>query len=175
MFKNLTYKQKFYAIIIGFILLFMASYKKSYKHTIAAKRKVSYVEQKLLSSENSLNDLYQLNNKISSLDNIIGGQRLNPEQVQQKILDFITKHKFKVNVVSIEEAHLFLDNEFLIYSNQIELGGTYQNLIQTLYKIEKSFKNSRVVSTQLYSKKNYRTNSKKLFLKIILQNYEKSK
>ena len=175
MFKNVTYKQKFFAAIIGFILLFMASYKKTYKHTITTREKLSHVEQKLLSNENSLNELYQLNNKISTLDKTIGGQTQSPEQVQQKILDFISKHKFNVNVVSIEEAHLFSDSEFLIYSNQIELGGTYQNLMETLYEIEKNFKSSRVVSTQLYSKKNYRTHSKNLFLKIILQNYEKSK
>ena len=163
MFKNLTYKKKFFVVLVGFVLLFMAAYKKTYKQTLAAKNKLNHVEQKLLNNENSLNDLYQLNNKIRELDKAIGGQTLNPERVQQKILDFISKHKFKVHVVSIEEAHIFSDNDFLIYSNQIELGGTYQDLIQALYEIEKSFKNSRVVSTQLYSKKNYRTNSKKLF------------
>lgn len=175
MFKNFTYKQKFIAILIGFVLLFIASYKKTFKQTLNAKKKLSIVKEKLSNNENSLTELYDLKNEISVLNKTIGGQTLNPEQVQQRLLDFISKSEFNVNIVSIEDVHLFLDSDFLIYSNQIELEGTYNNLMHLLYETEKNFKNSRVVSTQLYSKKNYRTNTKTLFLKIILQNYENAK
>jgi hypothetical protein len=153
----------------------MASYKKTFKHTLSAGKELGFVKEKLLNNENSLQDLNNLKNEISNLDKTIGGQTSNPELVQQKLLDFISKSNYNVNIVSIEDVHLFSDNEFLIYSNQIELEGTYNNLVSILYEIEKHFKNSRVVSTQLYSKKNYRTNSKNLYLKIILQNYENTK
>ncbi|WP_308993690.1 hypothetical protein QLS71_007940 [Mariniflexile litorale] len=153
----------------------MASYKKTFKHTLSARKELNSVNEKLFNNENSLEDLYNLNNDISNLNKTIGGQTSNPEVVQQKLLDFISKNNYNVNIVSIEDVHLFSDNEFLIYSNQIELEGTFSNLINILYEIEKHFKNSRVVSTQLYSKKNYRTNTKNLFLKIILQNYENTK
>ena len=175
MSKNFTYKQKFFAVIIGFILLFMASYKKTYKNTLATKKELSLVKKELSSNENLLNERYYLKNEISSLDKAIGGQTLNPEQVQQTLLDFISKNDFNVNIVAIEDVHLFTDNDFLIYSNQIELEGSYKDLTSTLYRIEKDFTNSRVISTNLYSKKNYRTNTKNLFLQIILQNYENSK
>ncbi len=175
MFKNLTYKRKFFAILVGFLLLFMASYKKTFKHTLNAKKELSLVKEKLSNNENSLNDLYTLKNEISSLNKTIGGQTLNPELVQQKLLDFISKNEYNATIVSIEDVHLFSDSRFLIYSNQIELEGSYHDLVHMLYEIEKHFKNSRVVSTQLYSKKNYRTNTKNLFLKIILQNYENTK
>lgn len=174
-FKNLTYKQKFIAVLVGFILLFMASYKKTFKHTIQAKKELSLVEKKLSNNENSLSALYNLKNEISNLNKTIGGQTKNPEQVQQKLLDFISRNDHDVNIVSIEDVHLFSDNEFLIYTNQIELEGTYSSLINVLYEIEKEFRNSRVASVQLYSKKNYRTNTKNLFLKIIFQNYENTK
>ena len=175
MFKNLTYKQKFFAVIGAFILLFMASYKKTYKHTLTAKKELSLVEKKISSDENLLNELYYLKNEIGGLERTIGGQTKNAEHVQQELLDFISKNEFIVNIVSIEDVHLFSDNEFLIYSNQIALEGHYKDLITTLYEIEKNFKNSRVVSTNIYSKKNYRTKSKTLYLKIILQNYENAK
>ena len=175
MFKNLTYKQKFFAIVLGFVLLFMASYKKTFKQTLTAKKELSLVKEKLSNNENSLKDLYQLKDDIGSLNKTIGGQTLNPELVQQKLLDFISKNEFEVKIVSIEDVHLFSDSEFLIYSNQIEFEGAYNNLVYTLYEIEKHFKYSRVVSSLLYSKKNYRTNKKHLFLKIILQNYENTK
>ena len=71
--------------------------------------------------------------------------------------------------------HTFSDTEFKIYSNQITVEGAYNNLIELLYTIEKEYKASRIVSTNLYSKKNYQTKTTKLYLKIILQNYEKNK
>ena len=174
MFKNITYKQKFIAILGGAIILFMASYKKTYKHMFIAKKELSQMEQKLSTNEYSFDNLYRLKNEISSLDNLIGGDNLDPKYVQQSILDFVSKTTLNANIVSIEDVHLFADREFLIYSNVIELEGTYENLINLLYEIEKNFKDSRVISTQLYSKKNYRTKKQNLFLKITLQNYEKA-
>ncbi|TGV01063.1 hypothetical protein [Flavivirga rizhaonensis] len=153
----------------------MASYKKTFKHTLAAKKELNQVKQKLASTDNSFNNLYALKNDIKALDKLIGGRSLSPIHVQQKILDFISKKDITLNIVSIEDVHIYRDEEFLIYSNQIELEGSYEALIKLLYEIEKNFKDSRVVSSEFYSKKNYRTNKQTLFLKIILQNYEKAK
>ncbi len=157
------------------MILLLASYKKTYKHTLAAKKELSLVEEKLFNNESSINELYFLKDEISNLKKTIGGQTKNPEHVQQELLDFISKNEFNVNIVSIEDVHLFSDNDFLIYSNQIELEGGYEDLIETLYEIEKKFENSRVVNANIYSKKNYRTQAKTLYLKIILQNYENAK
>ena len=173
MFNNLTYKQKFLATLLGFVLLFMASYKKTLKHTLTAKKQLHNVEAKLLDINSSYSDIYALKNEVKVLDNIIGGYTLDPGQVQQKILDFITKKNSDTNVVSIEDVHLYNNKEFLVYTNQIELEGSYDSLIKMLYEIEKKLKDSKVVSSEMYSKKEYRTNTTKLFLKIILQNYEK--
>ena len=175
MLKNLTYKQKFFAVIVGFILLFMASYKKTYKHTLAAMKELNLVKEKLSNDESSLNLLYYLKNEITNLKKAIGGQTNNSEHVQQELLDFISQNTFDVDIVSIEDVHLFSDNDFLIYSNQIELQGNYRELVKTLYEIEKNFKSSRVISTKMYSKKDYRTKIKTIYLKIILQNYENAK
>lgn len=173
MFNQYTYKQKFGAIIIGFIILLLASYKKTFRHAIAAKKQLNIVENKLRISSNSYDDIAQLKNEIITLDNIIGGNKINPELVQQSLLDFITRSNINVNIVSIEDVHMFSADKFLIHTNQIELEGAYSSLIKLLYAIEREFKDSRVISSQLYSKKNYRTNTTKLLLKIILQNYEK--
>ncbi|WP_346882336.1 hypothetical protein [uncultured Algibacter sp.] len=175
MFKNLTYKQKFFAVIGGFVILFLASYKKTFKHVLSASHELNLVEKKLSNNQNAINELIYLKNEIVNLEKTIGGQTQNPEHIQQELLDFISKNSLGVNIVSIEDVHLFSDNGFLIYTNQIELEGRYSNLVEILYDIEKKVKNSRVVSANIYSKKNYRTKTKTLYLKIILQNYENSK
>ena len=140
-----------------------------------AKKQLNLVKEKLATVDDSYNRLGVLNNEISGLDYLIGGQTKKPENVQHEILDFISSDSLEVNIVSIADVHLYKSDEFLIYSNEIELSGSYENLVNTLYNIETNFKNSRVMSSQFYSKKNYKTNKQNLFLKIILQNYEKAK
>lgn len=153
----------------------MASYKKTFKHTLLAKEELNRVEENLSNNESLLINLSYLKDEINHLNKIIGGQTNNPQLVQQSLLDFVSQKEAAIDIVSIEDVHLFSDNDFLIYSNQIQLEGNYTDLIHTLYEIEKNFKDSRVANAHFFSKKNYRTNSKKLFLKIILQNYENLK
>ncbi|MCK8482226.1 hypothetical protein [Psychroserpens algicola] len=175
MSKSFTYKQKFFGIVLGFIILLLASYKKTYKHVFEAKAQISLVNDKLQNVDNSYNEIFILKNEISSLDNIIGGHSKNPEQVQQMILDFVSNSEYDVDISSIDDTHLFSDNEFRIYTNTIEIEGTYFDLMTLFYDIEKEFNMSKIVSAKLFSIKNYRTNSKRLYLKLIFQNYEKNK
>lgn len=175
MFNNLTYKQKCIAIVVVFVVLLMAAYKKTIRQAFAAKNQLNHVEQQLLNVDHSYNTLYSLKREVAVLDNIIGGGNLNPELVQQSILDFITNKTVAANIVKIEDVHVFSDKDFKVYSNQIEIEGAFNTLVELLYAIEKEFKASRITSSSIYSKKNYRTNRTKLYLKLVLQNYEKNK
>lgn len=175
MFNNLTYKTKFIAVIVGFILVVLACYKKTYKHMFAAKKELNTVEQKLVNTDDSYSIVSNLKYDITQLDNLIGGQTKNPQFVQQDILDFISKTNYKVDIVSIEDMHIYEGEEFNVFTNQIEVEGSYEALVKLLHQIETYFKNSRVTNTSFYSRKNYKTKRKQLFLKIILRNYEKAK
>jgi hypothetical protein len=173
MFNNFTYKQKFFGVIIGFLILFLALYKKTFSKVIESRQKLSFIEEKSELLNESNYNIFNTKNEIKNLDDIIGGDNTNPQDVQQKILNFITKKELNNNLVSIEDVHLNSNNEFLIYTNQIMLDSNYESLIKILYDIEKQFIDSRVISAKLFSKKNTRTNKTKIYLKIILQNYEK--
>jgi len=172
-FKQYTYKQKFIAVILGFLMLCIAAYKKTYKHIFQAKNELNHIEQKL-STTISYEQLFALKNELNSIDNIIGGNATNINLVQQHFLDFITSSKLNVDIVGIEDVHVSQEEGFDIYTNQVELKGDYADLVSLFYEIEKDFKHSRAANARLFSKKNYRTNKKILLLKIIFQNYEKT-
>jgi len=174
MSKSFTYKQNFFGIVVLFVVLIFACYKKTYKHIFEAKIQLNLVESKLNKANNSYNEVYMLKNEIRNLDNIIGGQSKTPEQVQQRILEFVSDYHDNIKISSIEDTHIINEDEFRIYTNSIEVEGSYFDLIPLMYNIEQEFKVSRVVSAKLFSIKNYRTNSKLLYLKLIFQNYEKS-
>ncbi|WP_040254163.1 hypothetical protein [Psychroserpens mesophilus] len=172
--SSFTYKQKFFGVVIGFVILLLASYKKTYKHVFEAKSQLSLVNEKLQNGDNSFNEVFILKNEIKSLDNIIGGQTKTPSEVQEMILDFISKYGKVINISSIQDTHIINDSEFRVYTNVIEIEGSYFDLVPMLYKIEQEFIVSKVVSAKFFSIKNYRTNSKRLYLELIFQNYEKN-
>ena len=174
MSKSFTYKQKFFGIVLGFLILLMASYKKTYKHVFEAKSQLNLVDDKLKNVDDSYNEVYILKNEISSLDYAIGGQSNAPQNVQQMILDFISNSEHEVDISSIKDTHILSDTEFKIYTNSLEVEGSYFDLLHLFYDIETNFNHSKIVSSKLYSVKNYRNNSKRLYLKLIFQNYEKN-
>lgn len=174
MFENLTYKQKFFGVIIGFVILLLAAYKKTLRHTLASKQQLNIVEQRLEGVNDAYNDLANLRENVKILDNIIGGNNSEPQLVQRQLLNFITKQNFKANIVGIKDVHKYRNDEFTIYTNQIEIQGSYNDLLNLLYMCEKNFKDSRILSAKFYTKKNYTTRKEKLYLNIILQNYEKN-
>lgn len=170
--NEITYKTKVIVLIIIIFILFIASYNKSFSETFAAKRELKVVNSKLESLESYHNKLYDIKNEINLLDNIIGGNTNNPEKIQQKILDFITKMDSDVDVVEIKDIHLSDTDKFFIYSNNIKLEGDYESLVSVLYNLEKQFRESRVVSSSIENVRDYKNKKNKLIMTIIFQNYE---
>jgi hypothetical protein len=173
MVNNLSNKQKFYLIIAAFILLALASYKKTFKRTYESWKSLNIIEKKISSGKDIQSNLFNIRDELKQLDDFIGGGSINPEDVQNNLLGFLTEGKREVNLTLIEDTHLNDNDKFLVYTNRIILEGNYESLITTLYSIEKEFTDSKIVSAEIYSKKNRQKKVEKIYLKIILQNYDK--
>lgn len=169
----MPYKQKFFLIVFGCIILLLAIYKKNIRELIAVNQQINAIDLDLVKVDGSHDQIYYLTNEINNIDAIIGGQSKTPQLVQQYILDFITKSEYKVNIYSIDDTHIVDDESFHIYTNKLQIEGNFKTLLQLLFYIEKKFKHSKIVSARFFVKENYAKNSKNLFLELILQNYEK--
>jgi hypothetical protein len=67
--------------------------------------------------------------------------------------------------------HKYSDQNYTIYSNVLEISGTFNELLETAYEFEKHFTYSKVVSTEFFTVKKG-SDKKELHLIIIFQNYE---
>jgi len=174
MFSELTNKKKFYGVLLLFIVLSIAAYKRSFKGAIEA---VNYYSESKKNIEKNINideDLLQLKNEIQSLDNIIGKKAKNPDIVQNEILNFISQQEHNFKLSKIENLHISSDNYFTIYSNMITLEGSFNELLKAIYRFEKDFEYARIASIKLHVLKKQQNSKNKLFTKIIFQNYEKN-
>jgi len=174
MFENLTYKQKFLAMIAIAVLLGFAAYKRSFKLTLDAFSEYYELNEKLEEISSSSTTIQELDTEIRFLDNLLGEESMEPVLVQQEILDFVTHKSKAVTVFDLAEVHEASDNKFLIYTNQLTIEGSFEALLKMAYEFEKEFPYSRVVNTSFFKKKDFKTRRIKLYAKIIFQNYEKN-
>lgn len=174
MFENLSYKQKFWALIGILLMLSIAAYKRSFSLTLNSYKEYKDLTEKLIYVRQNSSIVDDLDAEIRYLDQLIGSDRIEPELVQLEILNFVTTSSKKVNVVSVEEIHEAADNDFLIYTNQLIIEGSMQELLDVVYAFEKEFTHSRVINVSFFKKKDFSTKKIKLYAKIIFQNYERT-
>jgi len=174
MFENLTYKQKFLALIVIAILLGYAGYKRSFRLTLDAYNDYTELSEKLKEINSSSSTIQELDTEIRYFDNLLGKENIEPILVQQEILNFVTNNSKSVKVFDLAEVHEASDKKFIIHTNQLTIEGSFEELLKIVYEFEKEFPYSRVVNTSFFKKKDFKTRRIKLYAKIIFQNYEKN-
>lgn len=172
MLDKISHKQRFFLVILVLVLLIFGVYKKTFQPIFQLKKELNASHQLVENATQPFAKIENLKTELAILDEVVGNSE-NHALIQQKILDFITTHSFNVSVVNITDSHIHTGTAFTIFTNKIVLKGSYDTLLETIYTIEKEFKASKIVSTKLYSKKNYRTNKTELLLELYFQNYGK--
>lgn len=173
MFKNISYKKKFYGLLAFVVILSFTAYKRSFKGTIETIGFYRESVKNIKESSNSLMELSNIKNEVSMLDNAIGKSAKNPTIVQNEILGFLSTRSHEMTLSKIENLHVSNDDYFTIYSNVIMLQGDFNVLLKTMYEFEKDFEYARIASMVFHTERNNKTSKKELYNEIIFQNYEK--
>lgn len=174
MFENYSYKQKFRALIIIFIMLSIAAYKRSFHPLIQSYSEYQILASKIEDFNKNFGNMQSLSKEVTLLDKTIGKSNLSKEVIQQEIIKFISTRNKTVSLDNILPIHTFKDDNYTIITNQIEVSGNTNHLLKLAYDFEKEFSISKILSMKLYtSKKNDK--EEVLHLKIIFQNYENNK
>lgn len=173
MFENYTYKKKFIALIIFFCMLSIAAYKRSFKNLIEVYKENTNLKELANRVKEKTNNIDELKYQVTQYDKFLGNQNVSNDIIQQEIIAFSTTHK-GITINELNSTHVFENNNYKIYTNQLDIIGNTNNLLKLIYDFETNFKFSRIISTNFYTKKKNNIN-KELHLKIIFQNYENSK
>lgn len=173
MFDKYTFKQKNRALLVIFILLAIACYKRSFVLSFVALDEIEQQESNMAKIGTSETQLMELLNSVSILDKTIGKSNLSPDKIQQEILNSISllSEKNHINLESIEETHTYKNVDFSILSNEVILEGHFNNLTQTIYDLEMNFEYARLINVEFYKKKEISTKTTKLYAKILFQHY----
>lgn len=174
MFDKYTFKQKNRFLLVIFILLAFASYKRSFVLSIIALDEIDRQEASLANINNAEINLINLNQTISDLDKTIGNSNLKPDKIQQEILRTIAElsNEHNIRLESIEETHIYKNVDFSVFSNEVILEGRFNDLTQSIYDLELNFEHAKLINVAFYKKKELSTNKQKLYAKILFQHYQ---
>ncbi len=174
MFEQYSYKQKFSALLILFLMLCIAAYKRSFSQLIQTYKEHKVLSEKIADFSSKSNKLDALIKDVAVLDKVIGKAGQSKEVVQQEIISFASKKHPEVSISDLQPIHVFSDIDYKIVTNQLDVTGNANQLLRLAYDFEKEFSYSRIVSMHYYTiKKNNKTEV--LHLKMIFQNYENNK
>lgn len=171
MFEKYSYKQKCMALVLVFLMLSVAAYRRSFSPLIQAISEHRALKEKTESINGKSKNLKSLEREIAWLDKEIGKGGVTKQMVQQGIVGFATEKHPGVSINDLDPIHAFADGSYNIITNQLDVTGKVNDLLKLGYDFEKDFTLSRPVSMNLYTaKKNNQPAI--LHLKIIFQNYE---
>ncbi len=163
-------KNRQYLFIAGCVLAIIVCYKYAIANTLTLYNEYKSMENtsqgiNLQSSKNVETELLKVNAIIKgySADTLMVRRNLLNE-VNSKVLTNYCK------IVSFPETKLYTEFGFLIMSNTMELEGSYFNLLKTLYSIEFSEGIGKINSCSFYVVEDIFKKTKKLRMKIIIQN-----
>ncbi|WP_162128573.1 hypothetical protein [Flavobacterium phycosphaerae] len=123
---------------------------------------------------NQTSNIRVLSNQVAGLDKLIGKEGVEKEKIQQEIIDFLVKNGSEISINNLQPIHNFVYDDYQVYTYEIDLTGSYNQLLDLTYKFEKQFDYSKIISLAFYTdKKN--TKKEMLHLKLIFQNYESNK
>jgi len=174
MFRTISGNKKLIGLVVVTIILVLSSFKKSFRPTIDSYKQQIEVEEKLLLTKGALSKIRTLKSEVNLLNDEVGAVDLKPQEVQQQLLTFANKIP-KISVVNVNEIHYAQNSLFKIYTHQIDVEGSFQDLLKGLYSFEREFNISRIVSFSFENKKKNGVVLKNQRLIIIFQNYEKNK
>lgn len=174
MFENYSHKQKFYALIVLFFLLSITAYKRSFRTLFEVVSEYRMLSKKADDINKKSKNASNLPKELAYLDKIIGKENVAKEIVQQEIISFVSNTAPEVSINNLASIHDFQEDDYHIITNQLDVTGNSNQLLNLAYNFEKKFNFSRIVSMNFYTtKKNNK--SEVLHLKMIFQNYENNK
>jgi hypothetical protein len=171
LFEKYSYKQKNFGLLLLFVLLIAASYKRSFKTSFELIEHKNELKQDYTEALNSMNRIKLLQAEISNLNKFLGKENVPIEKVQQGFLNFFALKSRHLSVQQIEEVYTFQHPDFSINTFRIDLIGDYLLTLEFLNKLEQNFELARLIHVKQETKKNRKTEQNELHTTILLQNY----
>lgn len=168
-------KNRQYLFIVGCLLALIVCYKFAISNTL-----LLYSEYKIIANSNPTIEKQESTHILSELNklNILFEEYIaDTLTVHENLLDEVNTicNVNHCKMVSFPETKLYNEFSFWVMSNSMEFEGNYFNLLKVLHAIEYSRGKGKINSCSFYVKEDLFKKTKKLRMKVIIQNISNQK
>ena len=173
MIENLSYKRKFFLLLVVGIIFLVLVFKLNISKTIALGRQWKTLEHQLVQISDIRGKEQQLKSKLERLNNLLGSA-VSPGDLRERVLSSVVNQApgKNIDLYEIPKVYTYTDGDMKIYTNKIVLKGSFKSLLEYIYILETKVKLSRIRSVNFIRTKQRGTKYESMYVEIYLQNIE---
>ncbi len=163
-------KAKLLALLVGSILFFPIAWKLAFNKTFDARKQINDLNYKLENVQNAPERIAIVEKRLNYLNQLIVDDDLEGG-LQNRVLDEISTICKRKGLLLREMPPMFrnLDNNYLVETINVQVAGSYHDLLQLIYVLEKPEKNLNIASIDFFIEENKRLKTKQLILSLYIQ------
>jgi DNA gyrase/topoisomerase IV subunit A len=172
MFGIHSNKRKLLLLGVGALIMILIMYKMAISKTIERAQLCKTTEEALTNIDETNRQFQVLQNNIDDIQEIIFSENEDSWNIRQMILEASSKFCSGRNITlnSITEPINQFEDEYVIQTNIISTQGSFHDQLSLIYMFERKLQVARVVSVDMYLKKDRRTRLDYLHMDLFVQN-----
>ncbi len=172
MIENLTYKNKFFLLIVCALILLFLSYILAIRRTVHVIRQKHQNQEVIRLAVEAPHIINDLRNKHNSLTRVLGS---NSEVIDNSHILILHKaseyaENHPIIIQNFPEEHIYVEDVYNIKTNILTAQGNFISLLRFLNFLERARNAGRIISSDFYVEKDRYTKRTNLYLKIYMQN-----
>lgn len=175
-FSKREITMRWYLFSTGLVLLCLASYFLAFNKTFELYSRYKVVRQHKSGANNNSKQLSLNQEEVTLVNKIIERYTVDTLIIKEKLLDEfnILCAKFNCKIMSIGETKQYDEYGVSIINNEIEVEGSYFQLLKILNELENSNLVGKINSSEFYVLNDFVNKATKLRMKLFIQNIEKN-
>lgn len=159
-------------LVIGFLLVLLVAYQFSIKKTLALKDNVEKKRTESLQFKDIPQRSATLDLQERYLDSVLDSNSMRNISIQNNLLEFlnIESQNGDVLIANFQEPHFVSENTLSTTSFAFSLKGSYEEIIEIIYKLEQEYNFGRIVHVDFEKKRDFRRRTNFLECRVIIEN-----
>lgn len=174
MWEKLSYSNRTYLLIGGYVLCLLLIYQIAIKGTVKAGNECGKLERKLIMAENAPRQIAVLEKRINELDAFVNSATRSETERHELLLATVSNY-CQINRLVLKRfpiTHRFSKHNYIIYTDIITIEGGFIQLLKLLNNIELNKRLGKIASVDFNSWLDKKNKHYKLNMTIYVQNFQ---
>lgn len=171
--ENLSYRKKYYALLLAMALASVFVYQVSLRKTILVVKECKVYQLTIQQSVHQQTALSSLQEELNGFDQQIDSyETIHIHQFQQELLSTISDYcsKNKMVIEQFNQPHEALQGNYKIETSIVSIEGHFKKVLELIYHLEKRVLGKKIASIHFEKKKDFKSKREQLITTLYIQN-----